>query len=117
MTTTVRDAHQPISARQTFDAGNLRAEATDSDHQYRGPSGRLPWDWCPTFFADTADGRAYIVYSYGTPIAWERSDGLRVVPPVTYSVTTARHQSQARRAWGIRWGKTYSHPTRSLATL
>lgn len=126
MRTTVRQAHQPIAARETFDTGNLHARATSPDDQYRGPSGRLPFDWCGTFYRDTADGLAYIVYSYGTPIAWERSDGLRVIPPVSYSITTARHQSQVRRAWGMGYrGQlgsyarpvSYSHPTRDLATV
>lgn len=115
--TTVRDSHQRIANRRTFDAGSMRAQATDTANQYRGPSGRLPHDWTSTFYRDTADGLAYIVYSYGTPIAWERSDGLRVVPAVSYSVTTARHQYQVRRAWNVRHGQQYSHPTRDLATV
>lgn len=98
---TVRTAHEPIAARATFTASAMHATATDAAHQYRGGSGRLPSDWTGTFFRDTADGQAFIVYSYGTPIAWERSDGLRVIPPVSYSTTTARHQSQVRRAWGM----------------
>jgi hypothetical protein len=114
---TVRDADQPISEHRTFTAASMSARATSPDDQYRGPSGRLPYDWTPTFMRDTADGLAYIVYSYGTPIGWERSDGLRVIPNVSYSVTTSRHQSQVRGAWGMRWGTEYAHPTRSLATV
>jgi hypothetical protein len=114
---TIREAHEPISRRATFDAGNLSARATDAAHQYRGGAGILPYEWCSTFYRDTADGLAYIVYSYATPIGWERSDGTRVIPRVTYSVSTARHQYQLRRAWDHRWGQEYSNPTRGLAAV
>lgn len=114
---TVRTAHEPIARRQTFTAASMHARATDPGNQYRGGAGILPYDWSSTFYRDTADGLAYIVYSYATPIAWERSDGTRVIPAVRYSVSTARHQSQVRRAWGHRWNQEYSNPTRGLANV
>jgi hypothetical protein len=113
--TTVRDADAAIRTRRTFTAANMSARATDADHQYRGGAGILPSSWLSTFYRDTADGLAYIVYSYSTPIGWERSDGLRVIPAVTYSNTTARHQRAVRSAWGMRWGTEYSHLTRPLS--
>lgn len=113
----IHEAATPISERRTFTAASMSARATSADDQYRGPAGLLPYTWESTFFADTADGRAYIVYSYGTPIGWERSDGLRVVPPVRYSNSTARHQHKLREAWGLRYGQTYAHPTREMASL
>ena len=109
--------HLAIARRETFVAASMSARATDTDHQYRGGAGILPYDWASTFYSDTADGLAYVVYSYATPIGWERSDGLRVIPPVSYSVTTAQHQRKVREAWGMAWNVAYSHPTRSLATL
>jgi hypothetical protein len=108
----IRAGRLAILARQPFDAGNLHAPAYVSRYE-----GRMPLDWCATFQRDVSDGGAYVIYSYGTPIAWERSDGLRVIPPVSYSVSTARHQGEVRAAWGMRWGRTYSHPSRSMATL
>lgn len=39
----------------------------------------------------------YVVYSYGTPIAWHNEDGWHM-PDVKYSVTTSRHQSRIRTA-------------------
>lgn len=38
----------------------------------------------------------YIVYSYGTPIGWVTSDNEVVIPDVTYSRTTSRHQNMVR---------------------
>ena len=38
-----------------------------------------------------------MIYSYGTPIAWFQ-DGKWIVPAVTYSATTAKHQSYVRRS-------------------
>ena len=113
---TVRNAHSLIAERREFTTGNMSAKG-GGDQQYRGGSGRLPYDWNGTFFRDTADGRAYIVYSYSTPIGWERSDGTRVIPRVTYSKTTARHQWQLRRAWGHRWNQEYSNPVVGLENV
>lgn len=107
-------AHLPIARRETFAAGNMTGGLFS--YWSRG-DGILPSDWRETFRRDTADGQAYIVYSYQTPIAWERSDGLRVIPPVSYSVSTSRHQREVRSAWGMTWGRAYGHPTRSMTSL
>ncbi len=42
--------------------------------------------------SDRADSIVQVIYSYGTPIAWLDA-GAWVVPSVTYSVTTSKHQS------------------------
>jgi hypothetical protein len=39
----------------------------------------------------------YVVYSYGTPIAWHTIDGWYVVEQ-KFSVTTSKHQNYVRRA-------------------
>ena len=39
----------------------------------------------------------YIVYSYGTPIAWHHAGGWSL-PAIKYSVTTSKHQTLVRRA-------------------
>jgi hypothetical protein len=108
----IQGARLAILQRQPFDAGNM----SGGDSSYWRGSGRLPMDWHNTYMRDTLGG-AYVIYSYATPIAWERSDGLRVIPPVSYSVSTARHQGEVRAAWGMPWGRTYSHPSRSMASL
>ena len=44
-------------------------------------------------------GIDYVVYSYGTPIAYRTEDtGEWVVPDAKYSVTTSKHQSVVRYA-------------------
>ena len=53
--------------------------------------------WCgtgylPSRYHESVIGAPYVVFSYGTPIAWFKS-GEWFIPPVTYSVTTSKHQS------------------------
>ena len=46
---------------------------------------------------------AYIVWSYGTPIAWLDADGKWQIPEARYSVTTSRHQGTVSSAlWWVR---------------
>lgn len=42
----------------------------------------------------------YVVYSYGTPIAY-RANGEWVTPDAKYSVTTSKHQGTIRYALGL----------------
>lgn len=42
-------------------------------------------------------GIDYVIYSYGTPIAW-RAWGMWKVPDEKYSVTTSKHQGRIRTA-------------------
>jgi hypothetical protein len=57
-------------------------------------TGRLPAQWAHRYRDDQhTPGIVYAVVSYATPIAWVRVDGRTVVPPVTYSPTTTRHQN------------------------
>ena len=54
--------------------------------------------------SDAAQLRAaridYVVYSYGTPIAY-RANGEWVTPDAKYSVTTSKHQGTIRYALGL----------------
>lgn len=43
------------------------------------------------------DQPSYIIYSYGTPIAWWSTAGW-FIPEYKYSVTTSKHQNYVRRA-------------------
>lgn len=57
-------------------------------------SGYLP-PRLKSIFSDLISRQRFIptVYSYGTPIAWyDRQHNVWVVPAVSYSVTTAKHQ-------------------------
>lgn len=53
-------------------------------------TGRLPNDWAGKYAFDDV---AYTVLSYGTPIAWITTGGEKVIPDVSYSVTTTHHQT------------------------
>jgi hypothetical protein len=61
--------------------------------------GRLPMEWCRELseLSKSATGCVYVVWSYGTPIAWFYG-GVWSVPDVKYSVTTSRHQNIVRAA-------------------
>ena len=66
-------------------------------------TGRLPLRWVQRYQDDQhAPGVVYTVLSYATPIAWVRADGQTVIPPVSYSVTTTRHQNLCRTWLGAR---------------
>lgn len=93
-----RDAATYIETRQEFEThtGSLRGEFATvgnlSRLGYLPPEHRvaLGQAW------DKAGRGVYIVWSYGTPIAWH--DGERWTrPDVKYSVTTSRHQGLTPR--------------------
>ena len=85
-------ARNYLAARKPFKCTNWHAEV---DVAATAPVGRLPQEWVPLFrLAD----KAYVVYSWATPIAWVDVDGTVVVPDARYSVSTSKHQGQAR-AW------------------
>ncbi len=86
---TRRTAPDMIADLIPFKASNLRGEANVSRTAW---TGRLPEDYIARFRA--ADHQ-YVVWSYGTPIAW-LTDGVWYYPQTSYSVTTASHQSTAR---------------------
>lgn len=86
--TTVQKAHQPISKLEEFTAASMSGWQCS-----KAPTlGHLPEAFRTLIDAQSVD---YVVFSYSTPIAWHTPDGW-VVPPVRYSVTTSRHQGQAR---------------------
>lgn len=61
--------------------------------------GRLPEPWASDLrrlVEDTVN--VYVVYSYVTPIAWWSAPTDWVIPSLTYSSTTSRHQAIVRKA-------------------
>jgi hypothetical protein len=85
-------AHQPISRREAFTThGSLSGRAPYGEHFGPWDSGRLPREYVESFQRAT-----FAVFSYATPIAWVDESGQWVIPDVRYSVTTSKHQSQAR---------------------
>lgn len=104
---TIRDARRFIKAREDFDCGNLTGGEFDLD-RIAFPRTALRQTYLPKAWAERfiKDDPTYVVMSYGTPIAWIAADGREVVPYVIYSVSTTRHQSEARLAMDtVNWWK------------
>ncbi len=64
-----------------------------------GPAPRAYGGYLPAEYRAEAREAVYVVYSYSTPIGWENPDGTVTIPDVKYSVTTSKHQTQARRGF------------------
>lgn len=94
-----RDAQSAIARREAFTShtGSLRGDAGVAGTITPVYRGYLPSDWSRTL-TDQADSVDYIVWSYGTPIAWHLAGRGWVIPETRYSVTTSKHQGIVRRA-------------------
>ena len=90
-----RDAIHYIMTRQEFKASALSGEFKN----YTPEMGRLNSEESAKL-AETfsVDGGAYIVRSYGTPIAWFTPLKGWYVVEQKFSVTTSKHQNLTRRA-------------------
>lgn len=98
MTATVianNKATEYIQNRINFKASNLSGFNLPFDKEcFRIATGRLPSDVVSQLELDEP---TYVVYSYGTPIAWHGKFGW-YLPAIKYSQTTSRHQSIVRSA-------------------
>lgn len=83
-------AREFISARREFNGSSMSGRKTPT-----GDVGRLPGNWRDVYY-QTAGRIDYIIYSFSTPIAWHTNDGLWIIPSVTYSSYSSRHQHYAR---------------------
>ena len=89
-----RDAIHFITTRGEFKASALSGKI----EEYAPHSGRLDNDEIPKLIEAFKHFNVYVVYSYGTPIAWHtEADGWYVVAQ-KFSVTTSKHQNYVRRA-------------------
>jgi hypothetical protein len=90
-----RDAIHYIATRQAFKASALSGEYKN----YTPDTGRLnDTDSLKLGGAMNENGGAFIVRSYGTPIAWfTLLEGWYIVEQ-KFSVTTSKHQNYVRRA-------------------
>ena len=86
-----RDAIHYIATRQEF-----KASALMGTFAHIG-AGRLQGKELATYEADKV-GIDFIVYSYGTPIAWHTLNFGWYVVEQKFSVTTSKHQNYVRRA-------------------
>ncbi|MEU8327329.1 hypothetical protein [Micromonospora sp. NPDC048839] len=112
------DAGKFIANLCPFTAGNLRGDGVgvlsappatgalpaELAAGLRDAQMRLTQDYLAGSGARDAvpDAPAYIVSSYGTPIAWVTHARKVVIPDVTYSSTTTRHQRVVREALAAR---------------
>lgn len=89
-----RDAIHYIATRQEFTASALSGKV----EEYAPHSGRLDNEEIVKLIDAFNSGQGvYVVYSYGTPIAWHTLDGWYTVEQ-KFSVTTSKHQNFTRRA-------------------
>jgi hypothetical protein len=88
-------ATEYIQNRINFKASNLSGFNLPYDKEcFQIATGRL----CSEVVAQLElDEPNYVVYSYGTPIAWHGKFGWHL-PAIKYSQTTSRHQSIVRGA-------------------
>ena len=80
-----------IVNRQQFKANSMAGVYFNGDYL---PTGRLQSDLVALLHGHKPD---FVIYSYGTPIAWHHASGWEI-PAVRYSVTTSKHQGIVRRA-------------------
>ena len=80
--------------RVEFDAnGTLRSHVYPKGRQCSHLTGRLNEDERRQFLSDCHYGIAYLVVSYGTPIAWVDFEGDVYKVKQRFSVTTSKHMS------------------------
>ena len=90
-----RDAIHYIATGQQFKASALSG---NSVKEYTPNAGRLDREeYAKLIEATSRPEWVYVVYSYGTPIAWRTSEAWYVVEQ-KFSVTTSKHQNYVRRA-------------------
>lgn len=84
-----------IQNRINFTASNFKGfNLSTTPDCFRPATGRLQSDLVVQLQQDEPD---YIIYSYGTPIAWHGKFGWHL-PAIKYSQITSRHQSLVRGA-------------------
>lgn len=111
-----RTAAAAIADRVPFrnSGGTFHGRPVGEEYGYGlGMIGRLPSDHVETLRAALRSGAVdFIVWSYGTPIAWTGSGGT-VIPDERYSPTTSGHQTIARVALSLSADDPYIARSRS----
>lgn len=106
MVSTLAQAEQAIKEQRPF---RLR-DTLSATEGWNGARGFLPW---PDYHESIKDA-VYVVISYGTPIAWVRPDGTKVLPDIGYSATTGQHQYTVKAAWDIQGRMSFPARGRAL---
>jgi hypothetical protein len=91
-----KDAEHYIANRREFTASALSGS---SGKEWTPDAGRLNEEEYAKLkeATQTRPEWVYVVYSYGTPIAWHTAEGWYVVEQ-KFSPTTSKHQNLTRRA-------------------
>lgn len=91
-----------VAARQRAGVLSAQGEAWQNHGgSLRGEPGRAAYTgYLPAEYRDAARAATYVVWSYGTPIAWRDAAGQWTCPEVRYSATTSKHQGVVR-AWVV----------------
>lgn len=85
-------AREALSERRPYTTGGAMRATTGPAPDHNGGWLREKDSvWFAAWIMDRATAR-YVVWSYDTPIAWVTGGGNLVQPPVTYSLTTTKHQ-------------------------
>jgi len=88
-------AGQYIASRTNFMGSNFYGQTQSPNPADRYPAyGMLPDTHISLL---ESENPSYIIYSYGTPIAWYGTYGWNI-PAIKYSMTTSKHQSYVRRS-------------------
>lgn len=114
-----------IAAMQPFESVGKLPDGTRRWSGRNGPAQDM--GHLPVKYHSSAREAVYVVYSYGTPIAWvveldlEVGDPYRyTVPDVGYSPTTGQHQYEVLEAWADhlkRQGTYRRFPARGRETV
>jgi len=93
-----REIREALRERKPFTGNSMSADYVDTTRQLS--TGYMPTHDCYYLESDVHTARTqgipfYVVWSYGTPIAWAYGTTVRV-PEVRYSVTTSKQQGIAR---------------------
>ena len=95
--TSNKNAGDLIAKRIAIRGSNFYGQVTSPDLEEFGSYGMLPSTHISLLIKDQP---SYIVWSYGTPIAWYTANCQWVIPSLKYSQTTSRHQSLVRGSTG-----------------
>lgn len=93
-----RTIRRAIDSLENFRLGNISGENFSSWQNV--PLGRLSQN-NPRYAGVEANMAVYVIFSYGTPIAWKFSNAyVWVIPNYTYSMSTTNHQNVLRAELG-----------------
>ena len=79
-----------LIGRETFEAASAHGCG------YSATTLELPAEWVADYHATANHATPFVVYSWGTPVAWVDALGRWVVPSVKFTISTTRTQNRVR---------------------